>query len=754
MKKEEQNFDYTLEPGKELVAEPAIYDGSEPLISIITAYYNCKEYIMQTFNSVLNQTFPYWEWVIVNDGSTEEGTEELLNELEKKDSRIKVYHQKNQGRLIARDNAISKTKADIIYMLDSDDLLDKTLLECGYWTMKTNPEAGWAYANCVNFGEMQFLYRPDFDSEQEKKENLSIGSSFIRKQKLIEVGGYNAVDKDVHEDWHLWLRMLEKGYFPVKMNFYGFWYRKRKGSTLQTISKDKNKDKHAKKVIKEQAKKIKHYINPIQYPVTTEPGHYTYPEPFEWDRKPIKNKGSKKHLLFIFPHFVFGGADKFNYDLVSKLDKNKYDITIITTEPTKYIWRSKFEKYADIFDLTTFLHRKNWAGFIHYIIKSRNIDLVMMSNSYYAYYVTPWLKSEFPEVIFTDYIHAHDWSWRNGGYPRDSIAISRFLDKTYTCNNYVKNVMQNEMNGKEQDIETVYIGVDTDDFKPDNVTIENDKIKNLKGKKVILFPCRIVELKRPVFMVKVFKEILAKRDDVVLLVVGDGEQLKDMKEAAKDLGIYEKVIFAGMQNNMKQFYQVADVSVISSLTEGLALTAYEALAMGVPVVTSDVGGQSELVNETCGKVIPLEQSVEKDLFNRKYAKTEIQKYVDAILYILDEKNHKILSENARKRVVEGFSLQNMIHKMDSSFSELIQNGTKVNRELLNNKELYRQYLILYNSIDCREYNINKGGITTERPKSYRRINLEQRLWSHRSYRIIFKFSKKIGLVDFVKRMVN
>ena len=75
MKIEEQNFDYTLEPGKELVAEPAIYDGSKPLISIITAYYNCKDYIMQTFNSVLNQTFPYWEWVIVNDGSTEEGTE-------------------------------------------------------------------------------------------------------------------------------------------------------------------------------------------------------------------------------------------------------------------------------------------------------------------------------------------------------------------------------------------------------------------------------------------------------------------------------------------------------------------------------------------------------------------------------------------------------------------------------------------------------------------------------------------------------
>ena len=751
MKKEEQFFDYSMEPGKELEKEPAIYDGSEPLISIITAYYNCKEYIQQTFNSVINQTFPYWEWVIVNDGSTEEGTEELLNELAKKDKRIKVYTQENQGRLVARDNAISHTKADIIYMLDSDDLLDKTLLECGYWTMRTNPEAAWAYANCVNFDAQEFLYKPDFDSEQEKKENLSIGSSFIRKKPLLEVGGYNAVDKDVHEDWHLWLRMLEKGYFPIKMNFYGFWYRKREGSTLQTISKDRKKEKHAQKIIKEQAKKVKHYINPIQYPVTTEEGYFTYPKPFEWDRKPIQNKGEKKNLLFIFPHFVFGGADKFNYDLVSKLDKNKYNITIITTEPSENVWRSRFEKHAEIYDLTTFLHRKNWAGFIHYIIKSRNIDLVMMSNSYYAYYVTPWLKSEYPEVIFTDYIHAHDWSWRNGGYPRDSIAISKFLDKTYTCNEFVKHVMQNEMNGQDQNIETVYIGVDTDDFNPNNVTIENKQIQNLEGKKVILFPCRIVELKRPVFMVKVFKKILEKRDDVVLLVVGDGEQLIDMKSAANDLNIYDKIIFAGMQNNMKQFYKVADVSVICSLTEGLALTAYEALSMSVPVVTSDVGGQSELVNESCGKVIPLLQSVEKDLFNRDYPEEEIDAYVEAILEILEEKKHKKLAENARNRVVKDFSLKNMINKMDSSISELIKNGTQVNKELLKNKELYMQYLVLYNGLDSRVYNVNKGGIAK---RTRRRVNLEQRLWSHRSYRILYKTCKKLGIVEVVKKVIK
>jgi len=75
---ENENFNFKQIPGQKLEVN-SINDG-KPLISIATAYYNCKEYIMQTAYSILNQTFPYWEWNIVNDGSTEEGTEEILKE--------------------------------------------------------------------------------------------------------------------------------------------------------------------------------------------------------------------------------------------------------------------------------------------------------------------------------------------------------------------------------------------------------------------------------------------------------------------------------------------------------------------------------------------------------------------------------------------------------------------------------------------------------------------------------------------------
>ena len=63
----EKNFNFKQIPGKYIKKNLSINSG-EPLIIIATAYYNCKEYIMQTAYSVLNQTFPYWEWNIVNDG--------------------------------------------------------------------------------------------------------------------------------------------------------------------------------------------------------------------------------------------------------------------------------------------------------------------------------------------------------------------------------------------------------------------------------------------------------------------------------------------------------------------------------------------------------------------------------------------------------------------------------------------------------------------------------------------------------------
>lgn len=755
MNEEEKYFDYSMMPGTKL-NEKTSNNCGEPIISIITGYYNCKQYIRETANSIINQTFPYWEWIIINDGSTEEGTQETLDEIAKLDNRIKIYHEKNRGRIKTRDYAISKAKCDLLFIIDSDDAIDRTMLECCYWTLQTNPKASWVYADLVNFDGQEFLWKKIFDINMEKKENIIPVCSLIRKQDLLDVGGYGAVDDDVHEDWHLWLRMLEKGYFPIRMNYYGFWYRKKKeGGILDSINKDKKRDEHAKAEIKKQANKIKKEIFAIQFPTTTKSNYDSYPYTFEWDREPINIKGEKIRLLFIFPWFRVGGADKFNLDLISRLDKNKFDITIVSTESSDYEWRQKFEKYAEVFDLTTFLHGQDWPAFIHYLIKSRNIDIVMQSNSYFGFYAIPWLKSEFPEVVFLDYLHSENKSWRNGEYPRDSTAIDGFLDKTYTCTRVLKESMKNNMGRTIDNVETVYIGVDEEEFDRNKIQIsDNEDLakvqEKLYGKKAILFLCRISEEKRPILMIKVFKKLLETDSNLMLMVVGNGPELNEMKTIAKKSRINENVIFFGMQSNTKPFYKIADVSVICSLVEGLTLTTYESLAMGTPVVTADVGGQKELVDNSCGRVVKNIQTAETGYFNRDYSEEEINRYVKAIQEVLKDDK---LKENCREKILNGYTVNNMVDIFTREFEKFAKEGSKVNPQSVVNKDLYKQYIVMHNQLDIRNYFPQEGGncLSSNNLKQYKISQLKGRLWQNSLWRGTIKFLKVTGIMTLIKK---
>lgn len=102
---------------------------NEKLISIITPAYNCGDYIAETIDSVINQTYKNWELIIVDDCSTDH-TKEIVKEYIKKDNRIK-YHllDTNSGAAIARTKAMELANGDYMAFLDSDDLWYKEKLE-------------------------------------------------------------------------------------------------------------------------------------------------------------------------------------------------------------------------------------------------------------------------------------------------------------------------------------------------------------------------------------------------------------------------------------------------------------------------------------------------------------------------------------------------------------------------------------------------------------------------------------------------
>lgn len=749
-----KQFEFSLEPGLKKY-DDRDYTNDEPIISVIIPFYNSGKCIKQTIVSILNQTFPYYEILIIDDGSKDEESLERLKEIEKLDKRIKVFHKENEGLAATRDFGASKSSSSCKYLmfLDDDDLIEPTFLECGYWTLETNKEASWAYSDSVGFGTQEYVWNKYFDSDKMKKVNELVSAALVRKSDFELVNGYELREKAVNEDWNFWLKLLAKGKYPVHMSFYGQWYRRKVTGELQ---KSRDNKERALEIINGTASKITKRVEAIQYPRY----NYNYDlilEKVESIVIPEKEKEGKINLLFIMPWMITGGADLFNLNLVKGLDKNKFKITIITTEPNKNVLRQEFEKYATVYDLTSFLDQKYWIAFIDYIIKKENINLILNSNSKFGYTILPYIKSKYINIPILDYVHMEEWYNRNGGYSRYSAMYESVIDKTLVCNENSRKILINHFGKNANEVETVYIGVDENKFNPEKYNKEEIKKKYLgeaSNKKVLSYICRISEQKRPLLFLQIISKLKQKRQDFKVLVVGDGNLLGKMKEKAKELNICDDIIFTGALSNTAKIYAISDLTINCSLKEGLALTSYESLSMGVPVVSSDVGGQKELITNDVGKTIPLVQN-EKDIYLEEYDKEEVNNFVLAIDEILN--NLEKYKANCRKRIVENFTINKMIEKMTTILEKAKEKPNEIKVENANglskNKEITKELITINLKNDeieykweCNEYERKVyGRAYSKEGMNYKKELLKERLWSIPLWRgfikIVHKYKK-------------
>lgn len=97
-------------------------------VSVITPCYNGARYIGETIESVVAQTYPNWEMLIVDDGSTDHSAE-VIGQYAAKDQRVKLFRQKNAGSAAARNNGIRRASGQYIALLDADDLWLPAFLE-------------------------------------------------------------------------------------------------------------------------------------------------------------------------------------------------------------------------------------------------------------------------------------------------------------------------------------------------------------------------------------------------------------------------------------------------------------------------------------------------------------------------------------------------------------------------------------------------------------------------------------------------
>ena len=210
----------------------------KPKVSIIIPCYNQGEYILDTIQSIQNQSYQNFEIIIVNDGSNDKKTIRLLNSF--KDDKATIIYTKNCGPSAARNTGIINSKGEYILPLDADDKIAPTYLEKAVQVLNKKNDVKIVTGIVEYFGKKKGIYNlPNFDMEILKYDNIIVSCSLFRRKDYDRTLGYNTNMIYGFEDWDFWLSLLEKGGTVYKIEQVMIYYRikKRSRSTEFNIKK-------------------------------------------------------------------------------------------------------------------------------------------------------------------------------------------------------------------------------------------------------------------------------------------------------------------------------------------------------------------------------------------------------------------------------------------------------------------------------------------------------------------------------------
>lgn len=217
--------------------------------SIIVPAYNTEKYIDKCLKSIFSNTYKNFEVIIVNDGSTDK-TEEIINKYIKKYDNIVYIKQKNMGLSLARNNGVKKATGDYLLFIDSDDYVEKKLLE--------NINKDIDDLDVLRY-QLNMVFNDKIIPYGEKEFNVTNGIDAFEKivrYKFIEMAALYVInrkyyldnnfmfEKDVyHEDYGLLPLVIATAKKVKSINYLGYNYVQRDGSIMSSNDTEKMKKK-------------------------------------------------------------------------------------------------------------------------------------------------------------------------------------------------------------------------------------------------------------------------------------------------------------------------------------------------------------------------------------------------------------------------------------------------------------------------------------------------------------------------------
>ena len=381
----------------------------------------------------------------------------------------------------------------------------------------------------------------------------------------------------------------------------------------------------------------------------------------------LKISKDKKDVLCIVPYMVVGGAERVILNIAKGTNREKFNFHIVTTSSANNVWYNKFKSYFQNIVIPMKRIKNIYYKYFHQLIKKLNIDIVLISNSGIGYEYLPLLKSKFKHVRTVDVLHSE----KSTGAADGLEWITPYLDRRICISNHLKEYMVKKYkNSGVKDryikrLNVVHNCIDIREYSP-NVRVKG-KFKSQFGipddVKIISFIGRFVSEKNPVLFVDIARNVLARLPNYKLkfVMAGDGPEFDKVRNTLNKYGIKDYFTLTGMIDNVVELLADTYILLVVSKREGIPFVILEAMAMGVPVISTDVGAINEVIkNNINGYLIDIETNV-------------VESFTCKILDLLTGKsNHRALAKKTRETMLSKFSLETMGAKYQSIFNELAE----------------------------------------------------------------------------------
>ncbi|HOJ92562.1 MAG TPA: glycosyltransferase family 4 protein [Dictyoglomaceae bacterium] len=356
----------------------------------------------------------------------------------------------------------------------------------------------------------------------------------------------------------------------------------------------------------------------------------------------------KVKVLYLLPYFNLAGTETHVVELAKALKK---DFDILVTAPKGegvILLEENSIPYREIPYLTPF-NIKRYKEALREITNEFNPDIIHVHGAHELVYITKGVSPK-TSVVFTCHGYASNIPYID--YKISTFINQRWADLVICVSDYDRRIFK-KMGLCQDKVLLIYNGIS-------EIKEEYPLPINIDGF-IIGTAARLTKKKGINYLIEAFSLIAPKYKDLKLVIIGDGEERKNLEALSQRLNIKEKVFFLGALPNAKYYFKNFDIFVLPSLSEVFGIVILEAISQKIPVIATNVGGIPEIIEDGKNGILVKPK-------DSKSLSTALE------MLIIDKDLRIKIGEEGYKRYLSEFTFEKMVEKTKIAYESLLNSS--------------------------------------------------------------------------------